>query len=92
MPPMNRDHLGRCLKKGTNDVAGQSENAKFPPHDTAVSVRTTRERAAQYREMLLAAQYRYRPEAVTDGTQLLGALLGMVALPTWLDIADVKTD
>ncbi len=91
MPPMERDHLGRCLKIG-GGIAGQSENAKFPPHDTVVSVRTTRERAAKYREMLLAANYRYRPEAVTDGTQLLGALLGLVALPTFLDIADVKTD
>lgn len=89
MPPMDRDDKERCLRKN-GDIAGQSLNAKDPPHDTAWPLRTTRERAAEYSVMVRAAGHRGRPDCVIEAIQLTAAVLGMAPLPSWVDITDFK--
>lgn len=89
MPPMNRDHLGRCIRiDGT--IAGQTVNAKFPPHGTPWPLRTTRDRATEYSALVRAAGHRGRPECLIEAINLFAAILGMVPLPSWVDITDFK--
>lgn len=90
MPPMDRDEHGRCRRK-SGPVAGQSLNAKDPPHDTPWSLRTTPQRVAEYSELVRVAGYRGRPDAVRDGIELFAAVLGMGPLPSWVDITDFNT-
>lgn len=91
MPPMDRDPQGRCRRKN-GLIAGQSLNAKNPPHDTPFPFRTTVERAAQYDKLVRNAGCRSRPEAVIAGIELVAALLGITALPSWVEITDVKSE
>lgn len=87
MPPMDRDERGRCRKK-SGPIAGQSLNAKDPPHDTPWTLRTEPERVAAYTELLRGAGYRGRPDAVREGIELYAAILGLGPLPSWVDITD----
>ncbi len=89
MPPMDRDDKGRCLKKN-DGIAGQSLNAKDPPHDTPWPLRTTRDRAAEYFALVRAAGHRGRPDCLVEAIALFAAVLGMAPLPPWVDITDFK--
>lgn len=87
MPPMDRDELGRCLRKNGR-IAGQSARANDPPIDQAWSFRTTPERAIQLDDLVAACGHRYRPECLLAALDLYASLLRQEPLPDWVEITD----